>query len=210
MGVVRSVRQMGLDQDPRAEFYLPAAQALYNTDAMTFVIRARGRPEDLARAARDVVHGLAPQQPIFQLATMEDVIAHSLTTRRLVLVLLVAFATLALLLSAAGVYGVMAYGVSQRTREIGIRMALGARAGDVLVMVLAGAARVMAVGVGVGLVAAALVARALDSMLYGIGGLDPVTFIAVPVVIGLAGMLAGAVPALRAARVDPASSMRVD
>jgi putative ABC transport system permease protein len=210
VGVVRSVRQMGLDQDPRAEFYLPAAQALYNTDAMTFVIRARGRPEDLARAARDVVHGLAPQQPIFQLATMDDVIAHSLTTRRLVLVLLVAFATLALLLSAAGVYGVMAYGVSQRTREIGIRMALGARAGDVLVMVLAGAARVMAVGVGVGLVAAALVARALDSMLYGIGGLDPVTFIAVPVVIGLAGMLAGAVPALRAARVDPASSMRVD
>ena len=208
VGVVRSVRQQGLDQAPRAEFYLPAGQARYNTDAMTYVVRARGKPEALARAARGAVHDVAPQQPVFQLATMDDVIATSLTTRRLVLVLLVAFAMLALVLSAAGVYGVMSYAVTQRTSEIGIRMALGARAGDVLAMVLASAMRVLGVGIAAGLIAAALVTRGLESMLYGVGALDSLTFAAVPLVIATVGLAAGAVPAIRAARVDPVRAMR--
>jgi putative ABC transport system permease protein len=207
VGVVRSVRQMGLDQEPLAEFYVPASQALYNTQEMTFVVRAQGRPEELTRALREVVRGIAPQ-PLFQVATMDDVIVQSLTTRRLVLVLLVAFAALALVLSAAGVYGVMSYGVSQRTREIGIRMALGARAADVLGMILSGATRVMAIGIAVGLLTAALLTRALGSILYGVGALDPMTFLAVPAVIAIVGLLAGTVPAVRAARVDPMESMR--
>jgi predicted permease len=209
VGVVKSVRQMALDQEPRAEFYLPVSQALYSTQEMTFVVRAQGRPEDLARAVREAVRGVAPQ-PVFQLATMDDVISRSLTTRRLVLVLLLAFAGLALLLSAAGVYGVMSYGVSQRTREIGIRVALGARGVDVLGMILAGAARVLAIGIGAGLFAAALLTRALDSILYGVGALDPLTFAAVPAVIAFVGIVAGAVPAARAARVDPLESMRAE
>lgn len=209
VGVVKSVRQFGLDQKPRAEFYLPVSQAMYNTQEMTFVVHAEGRPEDLAKAVRETVRGVAPQ-PVFQLATMDDVISRSLTTRRLVLVLLLAFAGLALLLSAAGVYGVMSYGVSQRTREIGIRMALGARGGDVLGMILAGAARVLAIGIGAGLLAAALLTRTLDSILYGVGALDPLTFAAVPAVIALVGIVAGAVPAARAARVDPLESMRAE
>lgn len=208
VGVVRAVRQLSLDQEPRPEFYVPAGQARYSTDAMTFVLRAHGRPEDLARAARAAVHDVAPQQPIFQLATMDDVIASSLTTRRLLLVLLGAFAALALVLSAAGVYGVMSYGVAQRTREIGIRMALGARATEVLGMVLASAARVTILGIGLGLAASALVTRGLESMLYGINALDPLTYAVVPAVIAVVGLLAGTVPAIRAARVDPMESIR--
>jgi predicted permease len=209
VGVVRSVRQLSLDQEPRAEFYIPVSQARYNTQEMTFVVRAIGRPEELARSMREAVRSVAPQ-PLFQLATMTDVIAQSLTTRRLVLVLLLAFAGLALVLSAAGVYGVMSYGVSQRTREIGIRMALGARAGDVLGMILSGAVRVMAIGIGIGLLAAALVTRVLGSVLYGVDALDPGTFVAVPAIIAVVGILAGAVPAVRAARVDPLESMRAE
>ena len=210
VGVVRSVRQLGLDQEPQPEFYLPASQARYSMDAMTFVLRAQGDPGSLARSVRDAVRALAPQSPVFQMATMDDVISDSLTTRRLVLVLLVAFALLALGLSAAGVYGVMSYGVSQRTREIGIRLALGARGGDVLTMVLGGVARVLAIGIALGLVASALLTRGLESMLYGVAALDPVTFASVPAIIALVGLVAGAVPAVRAARVDPLESMRAD
>ena len=209
VGVVKSVRQLGLDQEPRAEFYVPASQALYGTQEVTFVVRAQGRPEALARAVTEAVRGVAPQ-PVFQLATMNDVISRSLTTRRLVLVLLMAFAGLALLLSAGGVYGVMSYGVSQRTREIGIRMALGARGTDVLGMILRGAASVLAIGIAAGVLAAALLTRALDSILYGVSALDRLTFAAVPAVIALVGLIAGAIPAVRAARVDPLESMRAE
>ena len=121
-----------------------------------------------------------------------------------------AFAALALVLSAAGVYGVMSYGVSQRTREIGIRVALGAHAGEIITMVLGGATPLMTIGIAAGHLTAVLLTRALASMLYGIGALDPVTFIAVPMVIGLVGLPAGAVAALRAARVDPLDSMRAE
>jgi putative ABC transport system permease protein len=131
---------------------------------MTFVVRSRSRPEELGRGIREAVRSVAPQ-PVFQLATMDDVISRSLTTRRLVLVLLLAFAGLALVLSAAGVYGVISYGVSQRTREIGIRLALGAHGTDVLGMILGGALRVLAIGIAAGLFAAALLTRALDSIL---------------------------------------------
>jgi predicted permease len=209
VGVVKSVRQLGLDQQPRAEFYVPVSQALYNTQEMTFVVRSRSRPEELGRGIREAVRSVAPQ-PVFQLATMDDVISRSLTTRRLVLVLLLAFAGLALVLSAAGVYGVISYGVSQRTREIGIRLALGAHGTDVLGMILGGALRVLAIGIAAGLFAAALLTRALDSILYGVSALDPLTFGAVPAVIALVGVVAGAVPAARAARVDPLDSMRAE
>jgi ABC-type antimicrobial peptide transport system permease subunit len=104
----------------------------------------------------------------------------------------------------------MSYGVSQRTREIGIRMALGARGADVLGMVLGGAIRVLAIGIAAGVLAAALLTRALESMLYGVSALDPITFAAVPALIALVGIIAGAVPAARAARVDPLESMRAE
>ena len=207
VGVVKSVRQMGLDRAPRSEFYLAATQARYNTGAMAYVVSTSGRPEELSRSVREAVRAVAPQ-PVYQLATMTDVVSRSLTTRRLVLLLLLAFAALALALCAAGVYGVISYSVSQRTRELGIRMALGARAREVLFLVLVDAVKVMAVGIALGLVAAALLTKALQSILYGVGAHDPVTFLVVPAVIAAVAMLSAAVPAVRAARVDPLAAMR--
>jgi predicted permease len=210
VGVVKSVRQIGLDQLALAEFYVPVTQERYNTNAMAFVVSTSGPPEALAKAAREAVRGVAPQQPVYQIATMDDVISASLASRRLLLTLLGAFAALALALSVAGVYGVMTYSVSQRTREIGIRMALGARAGDVTAMVLLDAARTTAAGVAAGLLVAALLVGALRAMLYGVGAHDPLTFVAAPVIIAVVGLLAGAIPALRAARIDPLGAMRAE
>jgi ABC-type antimicrobial peptide transport system permease subunit len=207
---VRSVRQIGLDQRALAEFYVPATQERYDTGAMAFVVATSGPPETLANAARDAVHGVAPQQPVYQIASMDDVIATSLASRRLLLTLLGAFAALALALSIAGVYGVMTYSVSQRTREIGIRMALGARAGDVTAMVLLDAAKTTATGVVVGMIGAALLVGTLRAMLYGVGAHDPLTFVAAPFVIAVVGLLAGAIPARRAARIDPLGAMRAE
>jgi len=209
-GVVKSVRQIGLDQRALAEFYVPAAQERYNTGAMAFVVATSGPPETLARAARDAVHGVAPQQPVYQISSMDDIIATSLASRRLLLTLLGAFAGLALALSIAGVYGVMTYSVSQRTREIGIRMALGARARDVTAMVLLDAAKTTVTGVVVGVIGAALLVGTLRAMLYGVGAHDPLTFVAAPFVIAAVGLLAGAIPARRAARIDPLGAMRAE
>jgi putative ABC transport system permease protein len=124
------------------------------------------------------------------------------------LMLLGLFAGLALVLSAAGVYGVMSYGVTQRQREIGIRIALGAKFGDVTGMVLRDVATVAAIGIGAGVASALAFSRVMTSVLYGVGVYDPVTFVAVPVVIAAVAFIAGAVPAIRAARVDPLVAMR--
>ena len=209
VGIVKSVRQVGVDQDPRTEFYLCAPQApRYNTGVMAFVLATRGDPRVVAGAVRELVRSVDPQQPVYLLGTMSSVVAESLGARRLLLVLLGLFAGLALVLSAAGVYGVMAYSVTQRTREIGIRMALGARRGNVASMVMRDTGRMLAAGVVVGLGAAWALTSVLRSMLYGVGTHDPVTFIAVPALIAFVALLAGAIPALRATRVDPLISMR--
>jgi putative ABC transport system permease protein len=210
VGVVKSVRQIGLDQRGLAEFYVPATQERYNTSAMAFVVATSGPPETLSRAAREAVRAVAPHQPVYQIATMDDVIAASLASRRLLLTLLGVFAVLALALSVAGVYGVMTYSVSQRTREIGIRMALGARAADVTAMVLLDAAKTTALGVAFGLFGAALLVGTLRAMLYGVGAHDPLTFIAAPAIIATIALMAGAVPAMRAARIDPLGAMRAE
>jgi ABC-type antimicrobial peptide transport system permease subunit len=177
---------------------------------MAFVVATSGPPETLARAAREAVHSVAPRQPIYQIETMDDVIATSLASRRLLLTLLGTFASLALALSMAGVYGVMTYGVSQRTREIGIRMALGARALDVTTMVLLAAAKTTAVGIAFGLLGATVLVGALRVMLYGVGAHDPLTFVVAPVIIAIIALGAGAVPAIRAARIDPLGAMRAE
>jgi len=139
---------------------------------------------------------------------MAGVVRESLGSRRLLLMLLGLFAGLALVLSAAGVYGVMSYGVTQRQREIGIRIALGAKFGDVTGMVLRDVVTVAAIGIAAGVAAALAFARVMTSVLYGVGAYDVVTFVAVPVMIATVALVAGAVPAIRAARVDPLVAMR--
>jgi predicted permease len=210
IGVVRSVRQAGLDQLPRSEIYVPASQVPGRLSDMTFVVSTSGDPSALASPVRNVVRSVSASQPLFLVRTMDEVIAGSLQSRRLTLVLLAVFAGLAMLLSAAGVYGVMSYGVSQRTQEIGIRMALGARGRDVTSMVLIDGARVAALGVGIGLAAAAAVTRVMSTMLYQVGAHDPVTFIAVPIALAAVALAASAVPAVRASRVDPLKAMRTE
>ncbi len=208
VGVVASVREVGLDQDLLPEFYLPAAQTLAGAGAMAFVVSSTGDPEALSRQVREAVRAIAPQQPLYQLGTMAGVVRESLGSRRLLLMLLGLFAGLALVLSAAGVYGVMSYGVTQRQREIGIRIALGAKFGDVTGMVLRDVVTVAAIGIGGGVAAALAFAQVMTSVLYGVGAYDAVTFVAVPVMIAAVALVAGAVPAIRAARVDPLVAMR--
>jgi len=205
---VRAVREIGLDGDLLAEFYVPASQQTESTQAMAFVVSTSGDPSTLSAAVREAVHDVVPQQPIYGLATMHSVLRDSLGTRRLLLMLLGVFAALALVLSAAGVYGVMSYGVTQRTREIGIRIALGATARETAGIVLRDVGAVAAMGLAVGIAAALAASRLMSTVLYGIGALDVATFASVPVVIGLVALVAGAVPAWRATRVDPVIAMR--
>jgi putative ABC transport system permease protein len=210
IGVVKSVRERGLDEDTRAEFYLDARQDWRSLGAATFVLSTNGAPESYAAAVRSVMHAIAPQQPVYDVATMRSIIAESLAKRRLTLVLLSVFAALALSLSAAGVYGVMSYGVSQRTREIGIRMALGARGGDVSRMVLGDSARLVGVGLVSGAAAAALLTRLIQSMLYDVPARDLATFGSVTLIIVLAAAGATVLPARRAAHVDPLTATRAE
>jgi predicted permease len=209
IGVVRSVRQLGLDQAPRAEFYVAASQS-HAYGSMAYVVSTQGDPAALAGAVRDAVRSIAPQQPVYQLATMTAVISQSLSRRRLVLALLGAVSGLALALASAGVYGVMSFGVSQRVRELGVRMALGARGTDVLSMVLRETARVIGAGVVIGVTAALILTRLLEGMLYGVSARDPLTFAPALLVIAVSALAAGLMPALRASRLDPLVAMRAE
>jgi predicted permease len=210
IGVARSVHQVSLDSPPRTELYVPAAQTPWQLFDVTYVLSTRGAPESVMPSVRAAVREIAPVQPIFQVRTMDGVISDSLRNRKLTLSLLAIFAALALVLSAAGVFGVMSYGVSQRQQEIGIRMALGARGSDVTTMVLADAGKLVALGVAIGLVAATGLTRVLTGMVYGVGVRDPLTFALVSAIIAAVAMVASLVPAVRAARVDPIAAMRSD
>ncbi len=210
VGVVQAVHQIGLDQDPRAEFYIPASQATYNTQAMAVVIATSGDPAAIEPLVRSLVRTVDPTRPVYELGTMTSVIADSLAPRRMLLVLLVLFAGLAIVLAAAGLYGVLTYVVAQRTREIGIRLALGAVGRDVATMVLRDTARIVVLGLAIGLATSLLVTGVLRSLLYGVSARDPLTFVATPALMAIVALLASLVPALRAARVDPIVSMRTE
>jgi predicted permease len=210
VGVVRSVRQSAIEEAPTSEIYVNAVQRAEYLGAPAFVISTTRDNESLVNTARAAVRDVAPQQPLYQVLWMTDVVNNSLRGRRLNLVLLGVFAGLALLLSGAGIYGVMSYAVAQRRREMGIRLAIGARPRNVVALVLGDAARVAAVGLVVGLGAAAALTKLLAAMLYGIGRHDPITFGGVALLVALLALVASAVPALRAARVDPLLAMRAD
>jgi predicted permease len=213
VGVVGDVRQAGLDQAPHPELHFPsgdstAAAAPWVPDHLTLVVRTAGPPAAVAAAVRDAARAVDPGAPVFDVQTMDAVVTRSLGGRRLTLYLLGSFAGVALALAAAGLYGVIAYLVAQRTRELGVRVALGARPGDVVRLVLWGGARLTALGVGLGLVGALALSRLLEGLLYGVGARDPLTFAAVPVVLAGVALLAAYVPARRAGCVDPLLAIR--
>jgi predicted permease len=209
IGVVGDVRQAGLDVPPLPEIHLPygSAWASWMGD-MTLVVKTAVPAATITPLIRAAVRRVDPSQPLYRVLTMNEVIDHSLAARRLNLWLLGVFAVIALVLSATGLYGVIAYLVAQRTREIGIRMALGAQVGDVTRLVVQQGARLAAIGIAVGLVGALALTRVLASLLYGVSARDPLTFAGVAAVLGAVALMATYVPARRAARVDPLMAIR--
>jgi putative ABC transport system permease protein len=177
---------------------------------MTLAVRATGDPVPLVSAIRAQVLAVDPEQPVFNVKTMHQVVSDSLGERRLSTFLLALFAGLAMLLAAIGIYGVVSYWVSQRTREIGIRTALGAGRTDILRLVLGRGMLLVGVGAGCGLLASLALMRFLATLLFGVSTHDALTMAAVPVTLGLIALAACYVPARRAARVDPLVALRFE
>ena len=206
VGVATDVRREDLATAPKAELYLPFLQ---QPSPFGFLaVRTQGDPAGLTAAVRREVRALDADLPLFDVSTLEQRLAASVAARRFGLLLLGAFAALALALAAVGLSGVIAYAVSERTREIGIRMALGADRGDVLSMIVGKGLAMAAVGVAIGLPVAFGLSRFLASSLYGIAPSDPVTYLMIPVVLLTAALFAAYIPARRATRVEPVVALR--
>ncbi|MCP3161977.1 ABC transporter permease [Myxococcus qinghaiensis] len=207
IGVVGDVRQAGLDKTPLAELHVPYGRP-WGDDSLVLVARTSVPPETLLPSVREAIRRVDSSLPVFRALTMDQVISQSLGFRRLVLCLLGGFAALALVLSTYGLYGVISLLVSQRTRELGIRMALGARPQDVLRLVLGQGARLTGVGIALGLMGSLALSRLLTSQLHGLTATDPLTFGAVATFFSLIALLACWFPARRATRVDPLVALR--
>ena len=201
VGIVRSIRHRGLDLDPQPEYYLPLAQGAER--GMVLTMRSTEDPRSLASAVRREIQSIDPDQPIANVRTLEAVTADSIAPRRMSMVLLGAFAGIALLLAGVGIYGVISYLVVQRTHEIGVRMALGAQRRDVLRLVVGHALKLVGIGTALGLVLAFLSTRILSALLYSVGAFDATTFVLVTVTLAAVALLASYIPALRATRADP-------
>ena len=207
-GVVGDARQSVFEGDTPAEIYRPYLQG--GSSRMTLVIRTAGNPMDLAGAARSLVENLDPDQPVFNVMSMEQRLAAIIAPRRLNAILFGSFASLALVLAVAGIYGVMSYAVVQRTHEIGVRMALGAQTGNVLGLVVRQGMTLTLMGVAIGLIAAFATTRYLSSLLYSVKATDPLTFLGVSLLLAGTALAACYFPARRAARVDPIKALRYE
>jgi putative ABC transport system permease protein len=208
VGVVGSVRSRALNRVPEPEIYMPASQR--PPRGLSLIVRTDGDPDALIPAFREAVWSVDGNMPVSQLASLEDVFGASLATQRFLAWLLGAFAALALLLGSVGIYGVMAYMVSRRTREIGIRMALGARPGDVLKAIMNRGVALTAAGLALGLAGALAASRALASLLFEVSPTDPPTLAAVAILLAAAALFACYWPARRATRVDPMVTLRYE
>ena len=210
VGVVGHVKNSSLEQQGREQVYVPAEQRGFRTGNAYLTIRAAGDPLALASTVQRQVHALDRSLPVFEVRTMDERLGQSVAQRRFNMLLLVGFGALALLLAIVGTYGVIAYSVSQRTQEIGIRMALGATRRDVLAMVLGGALRLAGAGVAIGVLLAAAATQLLSSLLFGVRSTDPGTFGATIAILLAAALTAAYLPARRATRVDPMAALRAE
>jgi predicted permease len=208
VGVVGRVKQDSLDSDPRIAFYL--AQTQFPTRAMTVAFRSGMDPAATVSAVMSELRGLDPDLPMYYVRTMEQRVNESLARRRFSMLLVGVFAGVALALATIGIYGVMAYLVNQGTREIGIRMALGASRRSILTLVVRQGMGLALSGVTIGLGAAFLLTRLIRSLLFGVEATDPFTFVGISLLLVLIALLASYVPAQRAARIDPIVSLRCD
>ena len=206
VGVVSDVKHFGLDREAQPEMYAPFEQ--YVIDVMPMVIRVKGDPASFAGAVREQARAVDPAVAIASVATMKELLSDSLAQRRFTMLLLGAFAAVATLLASAGVYGMMAYSVTIRAREIGVRLALGAQRGDVLRMALKQGMKLASAGVAVGLLASAPLMRLIKALLFGVDATDPLTFALAALSLIIVALLACWIPARRAANVDPMVVLR--
>ena len=207
VGVVGHAMHEALDAKPRIQLYLPYAQ-LGGIPSMAVAVRTTGDPLLMARPVRDAIHEIDRDMPLSNVQSMDQMLESSLGQRRLSMILLGAFSAIALLLASIGIYGVLAYSVTQRSRELGIRMALGAARGRVLRLVIGQGMTLAVVGIAIGLVGALALTRLLGTQLYSVKPTDPITFAGVSLLLAAIAFVATLVPALRATRVDPVVALR--
>lgn len=209
VGVVAPVKVQGLDEEVKKEtIYYPFAQAT-RTD-LFLVIKTAGDPTALASAVRETVRSADPEQPVFDVKTMQQRMDEVAQSRKAPMVLLSLFSGVALLLAVLGVYGVLAFSVTQRTSEFGVRIALGASPGDIATLVLRQGARLVAIGIGAGLVAYLALSSIVGKLLYGVAATDPATLALAPIVLALAAMAACLLPVRKAVRVNPLEALRTE
>jgi putative ABC transport system permease protein len=212
VGIVGDVRQMGLDEPVKAEMYMPYQQV---TDWPFFsprdlAIRASGDTANLVSSVRKIIREVDPDQPVSNVATMSEVLGVEAAQRRMGMIMLAAFAGLALLLASLGIYGVLAYFVTQHTNEIGVRIALGANRRNILALVLKKGMGLTLLGIAIGMAAAFALTRLMSSLLFGVKAFDPLTFVAVPLLLAMVALLACWIPARRATKVDPMIALRYE
>ena len=206
IGVVGDVRTGGLDADPSRTVYMPTSQGSYNF--MTVLVKTAKNPTALTPAIRRIVRELDPALPLHHVRTMESIVAGSISQQRFQMLLVTVFSTLMFALAVVGTYGVTAYGVSERTNELGIRSALGATSEDIQRLVLGEGGRLTVIGIVVGTLGAIAASRVLSRFVFQVSSIDPITFILAPILLGAAMMTATLIPAQRAARADPMSALR--
>jgi predicted permease len=212
VGIVADIRQMGLDEPVKAEMYFPYQQV---TDwpgytPRDLAVRTSGDPMSLVGSVRQAIREVDTDQPVSNVATMAELLGEEAAPRRMGMIMLVAFAGLALLLASLGIYGVLAYFVTQHTNEIGVRLALGATPRNILFLVLKKGMGLTLVGVVIGIAASFALTRLMSSLLFGVQAADPLTFVAVPLLLGTVALLACAIPARRATKVDPMVALRYE
>jgi predicted permease len=211
IGVVRSVRNQRLDATSLPQAYFPVFQEADEMYNLSFAVRAsEGEPAALAQSVRAAVSEVDRNQPVFDVKPLRQIVVDSIALRRLALLLLSVFAAVALALAAAGIYGVMAYAVTRRTHEIGVRMALGARGSDVLRLVVRQGLNLALCGVGLGLAVALVLTRLMESLLFGVSATDPLTFAGIALLLLVVAIVACWIPARRATKVDPLVALRCE
>jgi putative ABC transport system permease protein len=210
VGVVGDVKQSSLGLSDPDAVYLTPWQVWTKDYTLSLVARTHGDPAALVPAIRKAIWSVDKDQPIVRIATMESLLAATAADRHFALILFEAFAGLALLLAAIGIYGVLAGNVTERTREIGVRSALGATRGDIISLVVRQGMSLTGIGVAIGLVGAAVATKALITLLFGISRLDPVTYFGVVALLAGVSVIACWAPAWRASRVDPSVALRAE
>jgi putative ABC transport system permease protein len=209
-GVVKDSAQLTLDRETRPEIYFALGQMAGRYRRMNVAVRTSVDPKSLVPAIQAAIREVDKDQPVYQIRTFDELVSDTFGTRRFALMILILFAVLALVLAMSGIYGVISYSVTQRTQEIGIRMALGAKRGDVLRLVLGQFMRLTVIGVAVGLMAAYALTRLMTSLLFGVTATDITTFVLVSIGLSLVALVACLIPARRATRVDPLVALRYE